>query len=402
MNLFRKNNIAYTYQYKITSDKQLSCDFFLNNYHIVIECQGEQHFIPTSFDNDKSEEKCKENYEKVLAYDKLKYDMCINNDLDIIYFTIPKYFISTNVNINTEFYEDKILITNTKELMEYIVSKQKFDNTDSFVDFYEDVRKNVSKNINNTNSTIRYKDYVLIYVPLIPNKRNELNDKRRQYTKKGYKVIVIFEDEYINNREIVLSKIRHLFKLDKLPRIMARKCIVKPIIKNDAETFLNCNHIQGFVNSSIYLGAYYNDSLVAVMSFIKEPNDNWNLSRFASDNKYVCCGIGGKLFKYFTRNYTFNTVKSFADKRWTFDTKKNIYLELNFRQEKNMMPEYRYIKNGEKIRHHKFGFRKQSLSKKYGLDINLTETEMTKELGYDRIWDCGLIKYVYINPTYKE
>lgn len=402
MNLFRKNNIAYTYQYKITSDKQLSCDFFLNNYHIVIECQGEQHFIPTSFDNDKSEEKCKENYEKVLAYDKLKYDMCINNDLDIIYFTIPKYFISTNVNINTEFYEDKILITNTKELMEYIVSKQKFDNTDSFADFYEDVRKNVSKNINNTNSTIRYKDYVLIYVPLIPNKRNELNDKRREYTKKGYKVIVIFEDEYINNREIVLSKIRHLFKLDKLPRIMARKCIVKPIIKNDAETFLNCNHIQGFVNSSIYLGAYYNDSLVAVMSFIKEPNDNWNLSRFASDNKYVCCGIGGKLFKYFTRNYTFNTVKSFADKRWTFDTKKNIYLELNFRQEKNMMPEYRYIKNGEKIRHHKFGFRKQSLSKKYGLDINLTETEMTKELGYDRIWDCGLIKYVYINPTYKE
>ena len=402
MNLFRKNNIAYTYQYKITGDKQLSCDFFLNNYYMIIECQGEQHFIPTSFDNDKSEEKCKENYEKVLAYDKLKYDMCINNDLNIIYFTMPKYFISTNVNINTEFYEDKILITNTKKLMEYIVSKQKFDNTDSFADFYEDVRKNVSKNINNTNSTIRYKDYVLIYVPLIPNKRNELNDKRRQYTKKGYKVIVIFEDEYINNREIVLSKIRHLFKLDKLPRIMARKCIVKPIIKNDAETFLNCNHIQGFVNSSIYLGAYYDDSLVAVMSFIKEPNDNWNLSRFASDNKYVCCGIGGKLFKYFTRNYVFNVVKSFADKRWTYNAKKNIYLDLGFKQEKNMMPEYRYFKYGEKIRHHKFGFRKHLLSKRYGLDINLTETEMTKELGYNRIWDCGLIKYIYTNPNYKE
>lgn len=402
MNLFRKNNIAYTYQYKITGDKQLSCDFFLDDYNIVVECQGEQHFTPTSFDGDKSEEKCEKSYEKVLKYDKLKYDMCINNDLDIIYFTIPKYFISTNVNVTTEFYKDKILITNTKELMEYIVSKQKFDNTDSFADFYEDVRKNVSKNINNTNNTIRYKDYILIYVPLIPNKRNELNDKRRQYTKKGYKVIVIFEDEYINNREIVLSKIRHLFKLDKLPRIMARKCIVKPIIKNDAETFLNCNHIQGFVNSSIYLGAYYDDSLVAVMSFIKEPNDNWNLARFASDNKYVCCGIGGKLFKYFTRNYVFNVVKSFADKRWTYDGKKNIYLDLGFKQEKNMMPEYRYFKYGEKIRHHKFGFRKHLLSKRYGLDINLTETEMTKELGYNRIWDCGLIKYIYTNPNYKE
>jgi hypothetical protein len=65
-----------------------------------------------------------------------------------------------------------------------------------------------------------------------------------------------------------------------------------------------------------------------------------------------------------------------------------------------MMPEYRYIKNGEKIRHHKFGFRKHLLSKRYGLDINLTETEMTKELGYDRIWDCGLVKYIYKNPYY--
>ena len=240
----------------------------------------------------------------------------------------------------------------------------------------------------------------MIYVPLIPNKRNELNDKRRQYAKRGYKVIIVFEDEYINNRKIVLSKIRHLFKLDKTSRIMARKCTVKPIGKSDAEVFLNSNHIQGFVNSSIYLGAYYNNSLVAVMSFIKETNNNWNLTRFASDNNYVCCGIGGKLFKYFTRNYDFNTVKSFADKRWTYDTKKNIYLDLGFKQEKNMMPEYRYIKNGEKARHHKFGFRKHLLSKRYGLDINLTETEMTKELGYDRIWDCGLIKYVYTNPYY--
>ena len=397
MRLFEKNNISYTYQYKIGTDNKLSCDFLLNNYNIVIECQGEQHFIPTSFDSDKSEEKCEETYEKVLEYDKLKYDMCINNGLDIIYFTIPKYFNSNDIDINTEFYSDKILITDTKKLLEYISSKEKVKICDGFSEFYKDIRKNINKNIININGIIRYKDYVVIYVPLIPNKRNELNDKRRHYAKKGYKVIIVFEDEYINNRKIVLSKIRHLFKLDKASRIMARKCTVKPIEKSDAEVFLNSNHIQGFVNSSIYLGAYYNNSLVAVMSFIKEANNNWNLTRFASDNNYVCCGIGGKLFKYFTRNYDFNTVKSFADKRWTYDTKKNIYLDLGFKQEKNMMPEYRYIKNGEKTRHHKFGFRKHLLSKKYGLDISLTETEMTKELGYDRIWDCGLIKYVYNN-----
>ena len=30
-----------------------------------------------------------------------------------------------------------------------------------------------------------------------------------------------------------------------------------------------------------------------------------------------------------------------------------------------------------------------------------TITELQKHC-YDRIWDCGLIKYVYTNPNYKE
>ena len=28
----------------------------------------------------------------------------------------------------------------------------------------------------------------------------------------------------------------------------------------------------------------------------------------------------------------------------------------------------------------------------------MTETEMAKALGYDRIWDCGLFKYVWKSP----
>lgn len=47
---------------------------------------------------------------------------------------------------------------------------------------------------------------------------------------------------------------------------------------------------------------------------------------------------------------------------------------------------------------HKFGFRKQILHKKYGLPLSMTESEMTKQLGYYRIWDCGLFKYVWTNP----
>lgn len=393
--LFDKKGLRYTYQYKVKNDKTLYCDFLLNDYDTVIECQGEQHFIPTSFDKNKNINRCKESYEKILEYDNLKYAYCINNGLDIVYFTIPKYFNTENVNINTSFYKDKNLLTNTEQLLEYINNKQSTDTSDSFFNFYEDIRKNVNKDVINVNKTIRYKDYIVLYVPLEPNKRSDLNDRRRMYKKRSYNVIIVFEDEYVNHREIVLSKIRHLFKLDKLPKIMARKCLINTIKQNDARDFLNNNHIQGFVNSSIYLGAYYNNQLIAVMSFIKEPGDKWNLSRFASDNNYICCGLGGKLFDYFIRNYNFKSIKSFADKRWTYNTEKNIYLDLGFKEVQNVMPDYRYFKGGEKVRHHKFNFRKQILHRKYGLDMNLTETEMVKQLGYNRIWDCGLIKYVY-------
>jgi GT2 family glycosyltransferase len=45
-------------------------------------------------------------------------------------------------------------------------------------------------------------------------------------------------------------------------------------------------------------------------------------------------------------------------------------------------------------RFHKFGFGKNNLKKRFPeLDYNKTEKELTSELGYDRIWDCGLYKY---------
>ena len=60
-------------------------------------------------------------------------------------------------------------------------------------------------------------------------------------------------------------------------------------------------------------------------------------------------------------------------------------------------PDYKYI-NKHNIslgRMHKFNFRKQILHKKYGFPLTMTEREMTKELGLSRVYDCGLIKYVW-------
>ena len=75
----------------------------------------------------------------------------------------------------------------------------------------------------------------------------------------------------------------------------------------------------------------------------------------------------------------------------------NPFLSTSFILDKITPPEYRYYhpKQIPEIRHHKFGFRKQILHKKYNLPLTMTESEMSKELGYQKIWDCGLLRYVY-------
>ena len=223
-------------------------------------------------------------------------------------------------------------------------------------------------------------------------------DKLNKCNEKGIKLIHIFEDEWVNHREICESKLKQICGLNTNPKIYARKCEIREISdKTEAYEFLDKNHIQGRTVCTIALGAYYQNNLIGVMTFKKEKEGYWDLNRFATDINYQCVGIGGKLFKYFTRNYPFIEIKSFADRRWTTDPTNNLYTKLGFAFDSFVPPTYWYHnpKINPYIRFHKFGFRKQHLHKQYGLPLTMTEREMTKTLGYTRIWDCGLIKYVY-------
>lgn len=232
-------------------------------------------------------------------------------------------------------------------------------------------------------------------------------NKTIKCNEKGYGLIHIFEDEYVNHKDIVVSKIKHVLGLNTdLPLIGARKCLVREIYMHEAKTFLNTNHIQGYAPSTVYLGAFYGDKLVAVMSFKNGTikNKGWDLTRFATDIKLRCPGIGSKLFRYFVKNYNPYTVFSFADRRWTLSTENNVYTKMGFHVDRITKPDYRYYNENVNRykRVHKMTMNKKTLSRKYGFPLTMTELEMARKLGYDRIWDCGLIKYVYINPFFKN
>lgn len=218
----------------------------------------------------------------------------------------------------------------------------------------------------------------------------------------GYGLIHIFEDEWVCKNEIVKYKLKHIFNKNiNTIKIGARKTNIRLINKNISCDFLNKYHIQGDGQSSISIGSYYKDDLVAVMTFKKLNNEtnDYDLTRFATNFNYNISGVASKLLSYFIKLYKPESIISFADRRWTLDKDDNLYTKLGFNLVKVLQPDYKYY--NEKVdrytRFHKFNFRKQIINKKYGLPLSMTETEMVKNIGYDRIWDCGLFKYEWKN-----
>jgi len=237
---------------------------------------------------------------------------------------------------------------------------------------------------------------------------SESNGKGRKYhiektnecNKKSVRLIHIFEDEWINKGDIVKSRLRNLFQLNKY-KIYARKCEIREIPTKQKVNFLNKYHIQGSDKSNIKLGAFYKNRLVSVMTFSnlrsalgnKSKVDEYELSRFCTIRNFSCIGIAGKLLKYFEQNYSYTRIISYADIKWSNDGA--FYTQIGFTKKHTSPPSYYYIHKSDYLtRMHRYSFRKNILSTKLKIyDPNKTEWENMKDNGYDRIWDCGSIVY---------
>lgn len=223
-------------------------------------------------------------------------------------------------------------------------------------------------------------------------------NKQNTAKKYGVNLIHIFEDEWILKKDICISKIKHIIGKNNSSKIYARKTKISHINNDVCYEFLEKNHIQGYSNKSKYnIGAYYNDMLIGVMCFYKEKN-NWVLNRFATNIDFICVGVGSKLLSHFIKNISENLdIITFGDRNWIHNESENIYTKLGFELDKILKPDYKYFnpKISRYKRLHKFGFRKKILLNKYPdiLNNEMTENEMTKIIGCQKIWDCGLFRY---------
>jgi hypothetical protein len=201
---------------------------------------------------------------------------------------------------------------------------------------------------------------------------------------KGYQLITIFSDEWNSKKEIVKSKLASILgKSDK--KVFARKCTVDNVPRKDAISFYEKNHIQGGLRKTgISIGLYYDGTLVAVGSFVKRTETECELVRFASSIRVVA-GLS-KIVKYLEKTSTYGSIVSFADRRWSNGA---MYNSCGFVQVSEVPPMQTYVKND--IRYHKLLFPKSRVNPK---NLPLTEWQVMQAAGYDRIWDCGKIKFV--------
>ena len=219
------------------------------------------------------------------------------------------------------------------------------------------------------------------------DKNYHLN-KTNYFKEKGIRIIHIWEDDWNFKQEIIKSQIKNLLKLNK-EKIFARKCYVKEI--EDVKLirkFLDENHIQGFVNSSLKLGLFYNEELVSVMTFDhfegrkKMEEGGWNLSRFCNKLNTNVIGGAGKLLNYFIKNYKPKRIVSYADKDWSIG---DLYYTLGFENIGSNGSDYKYIIDNKRV--HKSRYRKSRLNTK------LTESQQMQISCINKIYDCGKIKF---------
>lgn len=215
-------------------------------------------------------------------------------------------------------------------------------------------------------------------------------NKTTFFQNKGIRIIHIWEDDWINKKEIIQSQIRNWIGNTER-KIFARNCQVKILENKVGISFLDKNHIQGSDKSVLKIGLYLEEELVSIMTFDHFEGRNrmeasgWNLSRFCNLINTNVVGGASKILSHFIKNYSPARIISYADRDWSDG---GLYTKLNFSLISEARPDYKYIVEG--IRVHKSNFKKDKL--KY----TETESDYVKNNGIEKVWDCGKLKFQMI------
>jgi len=219
-------------------------------------------------------------------------------------------------------------------------------------------------------------------------------NKTNAVENRGYQLLHIFEDEWINNKKhsiwesIINGKTgNHIIAPDSFE--------IKEIVKTISDEFLNDNHIQGSCDYSVdcqivRLGLVHNKTseVFAVMEFSKNMNclndsDTYELTRYCSKLNYTVVNPEygpNRLLEYFKTLYMPKSITVHVNRRW--DTGE-LFETLGFEFIKSTEPDCFYFKINENIlyTHDKIS----ELLNKNGIQL----LNNIYDYGYRKIYDSG-------------
>lgn len=202
------------------------------------------------------------------------------------------------------------------------------------------------------------------------------------------RLIHVFEHEWTFNKNKVMQHIKNALGIFEVS-IYARQCQVKAISSNEYREFLDINHLQGAINSSVRLGLFYKDELVSVIGFGKSrfKKDELELHRYCVKAGYQVVGGFSKLLKHSKQTdfVSYVDLSHFTGKG---------YEKLGFVPIAITSPSYVYVKNDEiKSR---MQCQKHKLSAFLSnFDEELSESDNMSLNGWYKVYDCGNLKLKY-------
>lgn len=224
--------------------------------------------------------------------------------------------------------------------------------------------------------------------------------KTIQCAKQGIRLIHIFEYEWSNTD--TQNKLKAFIKaiIDKKSNtiIYARNTEIVYIDTKNLREFLDNNHLQGYVASSINLGLVHNGELVEVMTFGKPRfsglDIEYELLRLATKQSTIVVGGTRKLFSHFVKSYKPNSIISYCDISKFVGS---IYKTLGFVTDTQSItePNYVWVNRHTNDTLKRYQTMKHKLLQKGLGGYGNTEVEIMTSLGYLKVYDCGNLRFLW-------
>lgn len=211
----------------------------------------------------------------------------------------------------------------------------------------------------------------------------------------GYRLFTVFEDEWANRQDAVKTLVARALSPEKLPTIGARSCELFTPSWEEAAAFYNQYHLQGATPGTVHLGLRKGDLTLAVMTvgkrslYGKVAEGDWEMIRFCLNPAYNVPGAMSKLCAWLPSHLDVKRLFSFVDRRWFTG---GSYVSAGFTLVKTTEPGYWYVRGLKRESRYKYAKHKlPGLLENF--DPALTEVENMRNHGWNRIFDCGQLRF---------